>query len=152
MFFKDLIEQLGDKKVKIYCDMDGVIADYNVGKPCDYHLKRPLFDSIKKLEEVSKMPNVEIYILSITRKNEGFDQKQVWLDQYLPFIKSENRNIISREANGMIESSVLKTDFLKKLERDGSVIVMIDDDPKILKDIAEQQEDIITLKDTVLVD
>ncbi len=152
MFFKDFLEQYGDKRIKVFVDMDGVIADYNVGVPYDYHLKRPLFDSIKKLEEVSKMSNVELFILSATRKTEGYEQKQGWLDEYAPFFKKENRIIISREANNMEESSKLKCDFLRNLERDGSILIMIDDDPKILKEISETNEDIIPLKDTALID
>ena len=152
MYFKDFLEQYNDKKIKVFVDMDGVIADYNVGVPYDYHLKRPLFDSIKKLEEVSKLPNIEMYILSATRMTEGYEQKQGWLDKYAPFFKKENRIIISREANNMEESSKLKCNFFKNLERDGSVLIMIDDDPKNLKEIKDTNDDVITLKDTVLVD
>jgi 5'(3')-deoxyribonucleotidase len=152
MFFKTFLEQFGDKRIKIFVDMDGVVADYNVGVPYDYHLKRPLFDSIKKLEEISKMPNVELYILSATRLNEGYEKKQGWLDKYLPFMKKENRFILSREANNMEKSSVLKNNFFKELERDGSIIIMVDDDPTILHEIKDANEDVIPLKDTVLVD
>ncbi len=152
MFFKTFLEQFGDKRIKIFVYMDGVVSDYNVGVPYDYHLKRPLFDSIKKLEEISKMPNVELYILSATRLNEGYEQKQGWLDKYLPFMKKENRFILSREANNMEKSSVLKNNFFKELERDGSIIIMVDDDPTILHEIKDANEDVIPLKDTVLVD
>jgi len=152
LFFKSFLEQYGNKKLKIFVDMDGVIADYNVGVAYDYHLKRPLYDSIKKLEEISKMPNVELYILSATRMTEGYEQKQGWLDKYVPFMKKENRIIVSREANNMEQSSVLKCNYLKSLEKDDSIIIVIDDDPKILKDIKDLDIGIITLKDTVLVD
>ena len=67
--------------------MDGVIADYDVGKPGEYHTKRPLFSSIQKLEEISKMDNVELYIFSATRLNSGIEQKHFWLDKYCPFFK-----------------------------------------------------------------
>ena len=33
MYLKEYLEKIGDKKIKIYVDMDGVIADYDVGKP-----------------------------------------------------------------------------------------------------------------------
>ncbi len=152
MFLKSLLEQYGDRKIRLFVDMDGVIADYNVGVPYNYHLKRPLFDSIKKLEDISKMPNVELFILSATRMTEGYEQKQGWLDKYAPFFKKENRVILSREANNMEESSKLKKDFIKNLKRDGSIIIVIDDDPKILKEIKDTNEDVIVLKDTVLVE
>ena len=98
------------------------------------------------------MPNIELFIFSATRMNEGFDQKQGWLDKYAPFFKKENRIIISREANNMIPSAELKAKYLKDYKRDGSVLIVIDDDPRNLKAIRNLNEDIVLLKDTVLVD
>lgn len=152
MYIKTYLEQFSDNKVKIFVDMDGVVADYNFGVPYDFHLKRPLFYIIDRLEEISKLPNVELYIFSATRLNEGFDQKQGWLDKYIPFIKRENRIILSREANHMAESSKLKSDFMKDYKRDGSIIVVIDDDPANLRAIKSVCDDIILLKETVLID
>ena len=152
MYLKEYLEQFNDKKIKLFVDMDGVIADYIFGSAQDYDQKRPLYDSIDKLEIVSKMPNVELFILSATRYSSGIEQKHWWLDMYAPFFKRENRIIISREENNMTASSILKAEYLASCERDGSVLVLIDDDPKNLKDVRRLNEDIILLKDTVLVD
>lgn len=152
MYLKSYLEKYKDKNIKLFVDMDGVLADYIFGDAKDYDRKRPLYDSIKKLEEISKMSNVELYILSATRYTDGIKQKHWWLDEYASFFKKENRIIISREANGMAESSVLKANYLKKYKRDGSEIIVIDDDPKILKEIRKLNDDIILLKDSVLVD
>lgn len=152
MYLKKYLEKYKNKSIKLFVDMDGVLADYIFGDAKDYDKKRPLYDSIKKLEEISKMSNVELYILSATRYSSGFEQKHWWLDTYAPFFKKENRIIISREANGMTESSVLKANYLKDYKRDGSEIIVIDDDPKILKEIRKLNEDVILLKDSVLVD
>ena len=46
----------------------------------------------------------------------------------------------------------LKTEFFKNLERDGSVIILIDDHPMILHEIEKTSKDVVLLKDTVLVD
>ncbi len=153
MFFKDCIEKINNDKIKIFVDMDGVIADYNVGKPFDYDKKRPLKNNIKNLEEVSKMDNVEMFILSGSRMNVGISEKNVWLDEFAPFFKKENRNILPREKYNFEKStSELKCEFLKSLKRDGSAIVVIDDDCKVLKTLSEEIDDIILYKDTVLVD
>lgn len=152
MYLKEFLKQYEDKKIKLFVDMDGVIADYDVGTPKDYDKKRPLFDSIKKLKIISEMNNVEMYIFSVTRYNEGINQKNIWLDKYASFFKRENRIIISREENDMISSSILKSNYLKEYKRDESIIIVIDDDPKILKEIQRTNDDIILLKDTVLVD
>ena len=152
MYLKDYIKKFDNKKIKMFIDMDGVIADYEVGVASNFDKKRPLTSSIAKLEEISQMDNVEMYILSITRMDEGYEEKNIWLDKHAPFFKKENRVIISRESNDFASSYDLKTSFLKDLKRDGSVIIVIDDDPIILKKIGETNEDIIRLKDTALVD
>ena len=50
MYLKEIIESFGDKKIKIYIDMDGVVADYDVGKSGNFDKKRPLYTSIDKLK------------------------------------------------------------------------------------------------------
>ena len=152
MYLKEFLKQYEDKKIKLFVDMDGVIADYDFGTPNEYDKKRPLFDSIKKLEIISKKSNVEMYILSATRYSEGEKQKHLWLDKYAPFFKKENRIIISREDNGMEKSSILKANYIRNIERDDSIIIVIDDDPRILKEVDKLNEDVILLKDTALVD
>lgn len=152
MYLKEYLDQFKNKKIKLFVDMDGVVADYIFGSPKDYDKKRPLYDSIDKLEIISKMPNVELFIFSATRYSSGFEQKHWWLDKYAPFFKKENRIIISREDNNMTASSTLKAEYLANYERDGSVLILIDDDPKNLGDVRSLNEDIILLKDTVLVD
>ena len=151
-YLREYLEQFGNKKIKLFVDMDGVIADYIFESAKDYDKKRPLYDNIDKLEIVSKMPNVELFIFSATRYTEGFEQKHWWLDTYAPFFKKENRIIISREENNMKDSSLLKAEYLANYKRDDSILIVIDDDPKNLKDIRKLNEDIILLKDTVLVD
>ena len=152
MYLKDYLKKYNDKNIKLYVDMDGVIADYDVGKPSQYDKKRPLVTSISKLEDISKMDNVEMHILSITRMDDGFEEKNIWLDKYAPFFKKENRVIISRQSNDFKTSVELKANFFKNIERDGSVFILIDDHPMILHEIENTSKDIVLLKDTVLVD
>ena len=152
MFFEQEIKKLGDGKIKIFVDMDGVIADFNVGIAKDYHMKRPLTSNIEKLENVAKLDNVEMYILSVARLNKGVEEKNMWLDEIAPFFKKENRNIIAREENGFMAAKDLKLLFMKNLERDGSKIIVIDDDPLILHEMQMNYKDLILFKDTVLVD
>ena len=152
MFIKDFLSKY-NTKIKLYVDMDGVIADYNVGEPGNYDKKRPLYTSLEKLEEISKMENVELFILSVTRMSQGLEQKNVWLDEHAPFFKKENRIIISREANDFILSKDLKATYLRRLKREeNTTIIVIDDDPAVIKQIEEENSDIVLLKDTVLVD
>jgi len=137
MFFVNTMKEYGDKKIKLFVDMDGVVADYNVGEASNYDKKRPLLTSIKALEEVSKFANVEMYILSITRMNEGLEEKDVWLDKYMPFIKKENRQVISREAHNMMKSADLKARYLKQFNESEDTIILIDDDPRVLSAVMD---------------
>ena len=151
MYITDYIKQFKNKKIKIYVDMDGVIAYYDVGKACEYDKKRPLLTNIEALREVSKDKNVEMFILSITRMTIGRDEKNRWLDKYVEFIKVENRFIISREEHNFMPSKTLKKKFVKNIKRDESIIIVIDDDPAIIDEIRKSSEDVYLLKDTSLV-
>lgn len=153
MIIYDVLKKYENQKVRMYVDMDGVVADYDVGIAADYDKKRPLISNISKLKDVSEMPNVELHILSVTRMSNGIQEKNDWLDQFAPFFKKENRNILSREeANFEKNALELKYEFISTLKRDDSQIIFIDDDPAILRKIDEDFDDIVLLKDTTLVD
>ena len=151
MYITDYIKQFKNKRIKIYVDMDGVIADYDVGKASEYDKKRPLLSNIAVLREISKKENVEMFILSITRMTIGREEKNRWLDKYVEFIKVENRFIISREEHNFMPSKTLKKKFIKNIKRDESIIIVIDDDPAIIDEIRKSSEDVYLLKDTSLV-
>lgn len=152
MYLKEFIDQYKGRNIKIFVDMDGVIADYDVGKASEYDKKRPLTSSISKLEVISKLDNIELFILSVTRKDEGIEQKNYWLNKFAPFFKKENRNIISKESNDDRPAKELKANYIKKVNRDNSIIIVIDDDPEVIKEIQKENPDVVLLKDTVLVD
>lgn len=152
MYLKEYLKKFGNKKIKLYVDMDGVIADYDVGKPLKYDEKRPLITSINKLEEISKINNIELYILSITRYSEGIKEKNNWLDINAPFFKKENRIIISKEEKKEKTSPELKSEYLSSIEKDNIIVILIDDDPRILKKVEEDCTNVYLLKDTSLVD
>lgn len=151
-YFKEYLEKYKDKKIKLFVDMDGVVADYDVGIPYNFDKKRPLKTNIAKLEEASKNENIELYICSVSRLKDGIKEKNAWLDIHAPFFKKENRIILDRESHDYKTSCELKAEYYQSVERDGRTIIVIDDDPMILREIGETSKDIIRLKDTVLVD
>lgn len=153
MFFYNSIKDIKSKKIKIFVDMDGVIADYVVGEAREYDKKRPLVTNINQLEEVSKLKNVELYILSVSRMDIGVEEKNTWLDINAPFFKKENRIILPRESNNYISSVQLKSDYVKNIKREQDcTIVVIDDDCRILKELRDTNKDVMLFKDTVFVD
>ena len=152
MNFKNEINKYKDTNIKLFVDMDGCIVDYEVNNAKDYDKKRPLYNNIKQLEEISKQDNIEIFILSITRYNPGFEEKHQWLDEYVPFIDKDHRIIISREANNMTKSPVLKSKYMKQFKDSKDTIILIDDDPRILEAVADMVPNVILYKDTIFVD
>lgn len=152
MHFYNLIKELStEKELIIFVDMDGVIASYDVGRPLDFLNKRPLTENIKKLEKVSKLPNVELHILSICKKNFQIEEKNTWLDKYAPFFNKENRIIISKEEIKNISSPEIKSNYLKSVKTNKQ-IVFVDDDNAILKNVINNVANIIVFQDSELID
>lgn len=152
MHFYNIIKDLAEKnELIIYVDMDGVISSYDIGKPLNFAAKRPLTENINKLKEISEIPNVELYILSICKKNFQIDEKNEWLDKYAPFFKKENRVIISKENTDITSSSQLKADYLKNVVTEKQ-IVFLDDDNEILKTVLKTAENVIAFQDSELID
>ncbi len=152
MYFYELIKKLSkSKKTRIYVDMDGVIASYDFGKPLDFANKRPLITNIKTLNELCKLENVELFILSVCRLNSQISEKNYWLDKYAPFFDKDKRIIISKESNPNFSSRELKLNYLKSL-KSKKQLIFIDDDNEVLNTIHNNIKNIILYQDSKLID
>ncbi len=153
MYFYNLIKNLSDEKeILLFVDMDGVIASYDAGKPLVFSNKRPLKENIAKIESVSKLPNVELRLLSICRKDFQIKEKNIWLDTYAPFFNKDNRVIISKESlPENISSSDIKLNYLRDIQTNKQ-IVLLDDDNSIINSILKNAKNIIVLQDSELID
>ena len=153
MYFYNLIKDMASKEdIELYVDMDGVIAAYSIGNnPFDFLNKRPLRENIAKIEEVSKIDNVETHILSVCREDSQVEEKNIWLDKNAPFFKKENRNIISRESKDWLTSKEIKLEFLRNLKTDKKVI-LVDDDNGVLKLIKDSLDTVTVMQDSELID
>lgn len=102
MLIEEIKEKAKTKKVIVYSDMDGVLAEYGVGeKPLilanekDFYLnKRKISCAVEKFRMLSEIENVEIGIMSNCYFQEQKQDKLLWLEKHCPFIKKENINII----------------------------------------------------------
>ncbi|MBR4671673.1 MAG: hypothetical protein IKO78_00550 [Bacilli bacterium] len=150
-FYELMKEKYKDKEVLLFVDMDGVIASYDFGRPLDFKNKRPMKTNIETLRKVSELENVTLNILSICRKDYQIQEKNEWLDLYAPFFKKENRNVISKESVTGFSSAELKLNFLENLDTD-KLIIMLDDDNKVLEVLSRSKRDIILYQDSELVD
>ena len=152
MHFYNLIKRLSlEKEIIMFVDMDGVLASYDVCKPLDFLNKRPLTENIEKIKSVSQLPNVELYILSICRKNFQIDEKNSWLDIHAPFFQKDHRTIISKEEHPNVSSPELKANYLQNFKTNKQ-IVLLDDDNYVLHKVMSTVNEIIVFQDSELID
>jgi len=140
MKFYKFLNDNKDKYIDIYCDMDGVIAEYDIGN-FDYKIIRPITYTISILEELNKKDNIDIYILSVCKNNDIVKGKEVWLNKYMSFLKKDNIILISKEKNNL-SSKDLKYEYLKKHKNKDKINILIDDDNEIIKYIINNIDDI----------
>ena len=96
----------------IYCDMDGVLADFNAEpngverfrteKGFFYNLK-PISENVKAVEELNK--HNEVYILTASPNKRADKDKIKWLKKHMPFIPSD-KVIICRNGQRKVDFMV----------------------------------------------
>jgi len=150
MHFYELIKNINEP-IDLFIDMDGVISSYDFGKPLDFKNKRPLLTNIKTLKKISMLDNVNLFILSVCRKDSEIELKNDWLDIYAPFFEKDKRNILSKESLPNHSSANLKLLFLKNYKSKNK-IVLVDDDIRVLNTINEELDNILLYQDSELID
>ena len=111
-------------RVAFFIDMDGTIVEYKVfeneNELVEAHKnlldEKPLLPIINILKEINKLPNIDLYILSLAKNTQIKEEKKQWLNKYASFIKPNNWIILNKEYDYEI---------------------LLDDDHKILK-VAKQ--------------
>lgn len=102
--------------LNIYCDMDGVLADFNNEPNAVERFKKekgffkklkPLERNVRALKELIKNKNVNVYILSASPNARADKDKIAWLKIHLPEIMKDNI-IICR--NGQKKVDFMKTE------------------------------------------
>ena len=158
-YFVNYLNNFKDKKVNIYVDMDGVVADYDMlgfeeNKDADdvYLNKRAVTTTIKVLEEVNSLNNVNLYILSVSRNENQIPGKVKWLEKNMPFITKEQINILPREGNDFKPAHELKKIFLKGNTNPDEVNIMIDDSHSVLYTLHRSGINVIPLHITSILD
>ncbi len=158
-YFYNYINSIKDKTINIYIDMDGVVADYdfegynNDGTNPDIYLnKRPIYTTINIFKKLSELENVNLYILSVSRYNSQVDGKLKWLDEFLPFIKKENINIIPRDTNDFKKANLLKREFLIDRINNDDFNIHIDDAHDVLVILKDLREHLKVLHITSILD
>ena len=116
-----------NKRVAMFVDMDGTINEYEVysEKTLSQQMEDRYMDTapvqpiIDVLKEINDIPNIDLYILSLSRTNKLTEKKKLWLEKYIDFIPKTNWIILTKE-NGEYDH-----------------FIFLDDDHKILKGASE---------------
>lgn len=133
-----------NEKIAIFVDMDGTIAEYpvyqeeNVAKAMEeeYSKIEPVNYIINILKELSKIENIDLYILTLSKTIQISEEKIKWLKKYVNFIQEKNWIIITKELG---EYNKENRDFIKALKMQEELPIydfeiLIDDDHKVLKE------------------
>lgn len=133
-----------NKKVDMYIDMDGTIAEYHLYNPEEisrkmeeeYLKNEPLKNVIDVLEEISKINNIEMYILSLSKTKKITEKKKIWLKKYVPFIKEENWIILTKEIGEYSKENrnEIKGKNIELRQKDYDKSIMLDDEQVVLRE------------------
>ena len=144
-----IISKLTDNgEVHIYLDIDGVLANYNVGNLVDFKEKRILHNNVDSVKFLSTIPNVELYILSVCKDDMEKSSKNSFLDINANFIMNDHRIFLNKDDKSVME---IKSDYLKGLNRSNK-IVYLDSDNSVLEYVKYNNNDIEVLHASELVD
>ena len=133
-----------NKKVDMYIDMDGTIEEYHLYNPEEisrkmeeeYQKNEPLKNVIDVLEEISKINNIEMYILSLSKTKKITEKKKIWLKKYVPFIKEENWIILTKEIGEYSNENrnEIKGKNIELRQKDYDKSIMLDDEQVVLRE------------------
>lgn len=146
MKFYETINNYNDKNIDIYVDMDGVIAEYDIGN-FDYNTIRPLQSNIKRIKELIN-DSINVKILTICKNNKIVAEKIKWIEKYMPFFDLNDVIFISKENKKYsgLSSKELKSEFLKSNTNDKNINIVIDDDNESVKYLVKNNSNIIVFQ------
>ena len=90
----------------------------------------------KVLEEISKINNIEMYILSLSKTKKITEKKKIWLKKYVPFIKEENWIILTKEIGEYSNENrnEIKGKNIELRQKDYDKSIMLDDEQVVLRE------------------
>lgn len=146
MKFYDTIEKYNKEKIDLYVDMDGVIAEYDIGN-FDYNTIRPLESNINRIKDLIDK-KIKVRILTICKNDIIVKEKIAWIKKHMKFFNIEDVIFISKEKsdNQNISSKELKSNYLKNNIVKENINIVIDDDNAIIKYIIKNNPEVIVFQ------
>lgn len=123
-----------EKKLNVYCDMDGVLANFaeqeNAVERFEvekgfFQKLRPMEKNVYALRVLNQLKNINVYILSASPNRQADKDKKIWLKKYLPEL--ENHQII------IMRNGKKKVNYMKSGEG-----LLLDDYGKNLREWCEE--------------
>lgn len=151
--FIDLIKEIcnRNKKVAMFIDMDGTIVEYKIYGNEESLIKahenllneKPVLPIIEILKEINKIENIDLYILSLSKRTKIKEEKEMWLNKYMNFIPSDKWIILDKEAGeyNSENRNYVKYEQIEKKLKEYDYAILLDDDHKILKHTKENLHD-----------
>lgn len=102
--------------INIYCDMDGVLADFNAQENAVerfavekgfFQKLSPMEKNVEALRKLNQLQYVQVYILSASPNKQADKDKKKWLAKYMPELENE-QIIIMRVGKKKVD--YMKTD------------------------------------------
>ena len=120
------------ERTRLFLDMDGTLAVFKSVNRLETLYEEGYFLNLKPISSVveavkliiKSYPDIDVYVLSavFTDSEYALEEKNLWLDQYLPEIKKENRVFVPCGSNkkdyvpeGIRETDYLLDDYTKNL-------------------------------------
>jgi 5'(3')-deoxyribonucleotidase len=84
--------------INIYCDMDGVLADFNAQENAVerfavekgfFQKLSPMQKNVNALRMLNQLKGVQVYILSASPNRQADKDKKKWLAQYMPELEND---------------------------------------------------------------
>lgn len=123
---KKVLDEPGSKgrKKRLFVDMDGTLAEFKTVDTLEQLYERGYFAKLKPQQGVlgavkhivKEHPEIEVYILSsvLTDSQYALEEKNAWLDWYLPEINRQHRIFppCGKDKKDFIDGGVSERDFL----------------------------------------
>lgn len=137
-----------NNKVAMFIDMDGTIVEYPVYQDADITInsknlfinQEPVKVIIEELNEINKITNIDLYILTLAKSNIIVEEKKEWLKKNISFIEENNWIIVNKEQGEYNKENrdYIKGNKIKEKLKEYDYAILLDDDHKILKQTQQE--------------